>query len=196
MRPSEWLAIEWRNVDRKAGIVLVERTCAYSVTKSYGKTARSRRRVPLSSKALDALDVVPRRLDVRLVFPGVRGGVIDLKHVRRAHWKPALKSAGPPSRRIYDIRRSFATWALDAGLSIFELARYMGTSVEMIDRTYGHAAAGAEASARAKLDAAHRRRVGHEGARTRRRRTARAPRSLYPSKRAMGLEPTTLSLGS
>ncbi|MEO6349730.1 MAG: hypothetical protein ABIP53_03680 [Candidatus Limnocylindrales bacterium] len=28
--------------------------------------------------------------------------------------------------------------------SIFELARYMGTSVEMIDRTYGHLAKGAE----------------------------------------------------
>ena len=47
----------------------------------------------------------------------------------------------------------FATWALDAGLSIFELARYMGTSVEMIDRTYGHLAKGAEDAARAKLDA-------------------------------------------
>jgi integrase len=42
MRPSEWLAIEWRDVDRKAGVVLVERTCAYGVTKAYGKTARSR----------------------------------------------------------------------------------------------------------------------------------------------------------
>ncbi len=40
MRPSEWLAIEWRDFDRKAGVVLVERTCAYGVTKSYGKTAR------------------------------------------------------------------------------------------------------------------------------------------------------------
>jgi len=44
----------------------------------------------------------------------------------------------------------FATWALDAGLSIFELGTpYMGTSVEMIDRTYGHLAKGAEDSARA-----------------------------------------------
>ena len=34
MRPSEWLAIEWRDIDRKAGVVLVERTCAYGVTKS------------------------------------------------------------------------------------------------------------------------------------------------------------------
>jgi hypothetical protein len=56
-------------------------------------------------------------------------------------------------RRIYDLRHSFATWALAAGLSIFELARYMGTSVDMIDRTYGHLARGSEDLARAKLDA-------------------------------------------
>ena len=37
--------------------------------------------------------------------------------------------------------------------AIGELARDMGTSVEMIDRTYGHLAKGAEDSARAKLDA-------------------------------------------
>jgi len=159
MRPSEWLAIEWRDVAREAGVVLVERTCAYGVTKSYGKTARSRRRVPLSTRALEALDATPRRIDVRLVFPGKRGGVIDLKHFRRAQWHPALEAAGLPSRRIYDMRHSFATWALDAGLSIFELARYMGTSVEMIDRTYGHLAQGAEQTARAKLDAAYARRI-------------------------------------
>ena len=94
MRPSEWLAIEWRDVDRTAGVVLVERTCAYGVTKSYGKTARSRRRVPLSTRALEALDATPRRLDVRLVFPGARGGVIDLKNFRRGQWSPALEAAG------------------------------------------------------------------------------------------------------
>ena len=75
---------------------------------------------------------------MRLVFVGVRGSNIDLKNFRRAQWKPALESAGLPHARIYDLRHSFATWALDAGLSIFELARYMGTSVEMIDRVYGH----------------------------------------------------------
>jgi integrase len=104
------------------------------------------------------LDATPRRLDVRLVFPGHRGGVIDLKNFRGSQWKPALDSAGIPSRRIYDMRHSFATWALDAGLSIFDLSRYMGTSVEMIDRTYGHLAQGAEETARARLDAAYARR--------------------------------------
>ena len=75
-----------------------------------------------------------------------------------------LDSAGIPSRRVYDMRHSFATGALDAGLSIFDLSRYMGMSVEMIDRTYGHLAQGAEQSARAKLDAAYTRRLGQERA--------------------------------
>ena len=69
LEPSEWFSVEWRDVDRTAGVVLVERTYAYGVTKSYGKTARSRRRVPLSTRAPEALDATPRRLDVRLVYP-------------------------------------------------------------------------------------------------------------------------------
>jgi integrase len=153
LRPSEWRAVEWRDVDRAAGVVLVERTYAFGKAKAYGKTARSRRRVPLSMRALLALDAIPRRLDSRLIFSSPRGEHIDLHNWRQRDWKPALEAAGIPSRRPYDLRHSFATWALDAGLSIFELARYMGTSVEMIDRTYGHLAKGAEDSARAKLDA-------------------------------------------
>ena len=30
------------------------------------------------------------------------------------------------------------SFAIAAGVSLFELARFMGTSVEQIDRTYGH----------------------------------------------------------
>jgi integrase len=37
MRPSEWLAIEWRDIDRTAGVVLVERTCAYGVRSHTGR---------------------------------------------------------------------------------------------------------------------------------------------------------------
>lgn len=153
MRPSEWRAVEWRDVDRFAGVVLVERTFAFGKAKAYGKTARSRRRIPLSTRALQALDAIPRRLDTRLIFCSPKGEHIDLHNWRQRDWKPALEAAGIASRRPYDLRHSFATWALDAGLSIFELARYMGTSVEMIDRTYGHLAKGAEDSARSKLDA-------------------------------------------
>jgi hypothetical protein len=51
------------------------------------------------------------------------------------------KTAGiTPLRRVYDIRQTFATFALRAGISTFDLSRYMGTSLAMIDRHYGHLA--------------------------------------------------------
>ncbi len=161
LRPSEWIALERRDVD--GGVLVVERSYAGGEAKPYGKTARSRRRVPLSARALAALEQVPPRLDTRLIFPAPRGGYLNLHNWRALEWLPAIEAAGLPRRRIYDLRHTFATHALAAGLSIFELARYMGTSVEMIDRTYGHLALGSEDTARAKLDA-HADRLGQERA--------------------------------
>jgi hypothetical protein len=50
-------------------------------------------------------------------------------------------------------RQTFATEALAAGVSTFELARVMGTSLAMIDRTYAHLARDSEDSIRARLEA-------------------------------------------
>jgi integrase len=63
------------------------------------------------------------------------------------------KAAGLPHRRIYDMRHTFATWSVAAGMSIFTLSRRMGTSVEMIDRTYGHLAQDSADQDRDLLDA-------------------------------------------
>ena len=68
-------------------------------------------------------------------------------------WTPALRAAGIKHRRIYDLRHTYATWSLAAGVDIYTLARRMGTSVQMIDRTYGHLAADAEEHDRDLLDA-------------------------------------------
>ena len=41
-------------------------------------------------------------------------------------------------RKPSAMRRSYASWCLPAGMNTFALARRMGTSVQMIDNTYGH----------------------------------------------------------
>jgi integrase len=51
------------------------------------------------------------------------------------------------------MRHTFATWSLAAGMSIFTLARRMGTSVQVIDATYGHLARDADDQDRALLEA-------------------------------------------
>jgi integrase len=64
-----------------------------------------------------------------------------------------LEAAGIASRGPYHLRHTFATEALAAGISIFELAGLMGSSVQMIDSRYGHLARHSEATIRARLDA-------------------------------------------
>jgi integrase len=86
------------------------------------------------------------------VFPAARGGYIALERFRERAWKPALRAAGIPHRRIYDLRH-IATWSLAAGISLFTLSRRMGTSLAMIDATYGHLAPDAEEKERVLLDA-------------------------------------------
>jgi len=85
---------------------------------------------------------------------GARGAHIDLRNWRKREWKPALEAAGlPRERRPYDLRHSFASWALAAGVPAYDVARYMGTSVRMLDLTYGHLVKGSEAIAVSRLDA-------------------------------------------
>ena len=54
--------------------------------------------------------------------------------------------------RIYDLRSTFASNALVAGVTVFELAKIMGTSVRMIERHYGALLDGAEAGISGRLD--------------------------------------------
>jgi integrase len=53
----------------------------------------------------------------------------------------------------YVLRHTFTSNALAAGVGTFELARVMGTSLEMVERTYGHLVRGADDAFRSRLDA-------------------------------------------
>jgi integrase len=89
----------------------------------------------------------------RCCFRRPRGGYLDLHNFRRRVWKPAQRAAGiEPLRRPYDLRHTFATFALRAGISTFDLSRFMGSSLTMIDRHYGHLARDGREHAAALLD--------------------------------------------
>ena len=153
LRPEEWIALERRDLDRQRRIVNVQRVYANGKLSEYPKTDRSRRRVPIRKRVLAALDTMPSRLDTPLLFPGARGGYLDLHNFRERNWKPALRAAGLDYRRPYDLRHTYATFSIAAGVSLFALARRMGTSLEMIDKTYGHLAPDADEYELALLDA-------------------------------------------
>ena len=59
----------------------------------------------------------------------------------------------------YAWRHTFATFMLARGMDVYAVARWMGTSVAMIERTYGHRDDGAIERARSLMNAAVGRRV-------------------------------------
>jgi integrase len=149
LRPGEWIALEQRDLDREARVVYVGRSFAHGRLKQT-KTRRSVRAVPLQAIALDRL---PARPQTPLLFPAPRGSHLDLHNFRARAWKPAQLAAGiEPLRRAYDLRHTFATFALRAGISTFDLSRFMGASLTMIDRHYGHLARDGREHAAALLD--------------------------------------------
>ena len=140
LRPAEWIALEKRDIDRAERVVYVRRSFTRGELK-LPKTEASQRAVPLQARALDALDRAYPSEGSALVFPGERGGYLDVHHFRPYQWRPAQWVAGiDPLRRVHDLRHTFATFALRAGISTFDLSRFMGASLTMIDRHYGHLA--------------------------------------------------------
>jgi integrase len=122
------------DADRQAGVVYVCRAYANGRIKRT-KTRLSTRAVPPQAKALDALDRLPTS-DNPIVFPNMRGGRIDFRIFGRKHWRPAQVKAGiEPVRGLHDLRHTYATFALRAGVPVFAVSRFMGTSIAMIDRS-------------------------------------------------------------
>jgi integrase len=142
LRTNEWMATERRDIDRVNPAVAVARRWSRGRATPYPKTQR--RRVPLTPRAEEALSWLPARLETPLLFPASRGRHIDLDNWRLRVWSPALEAAGVELRGPYQLRHTFATEALAAGVSIFELSRLMGASVRTIERHYGQLARDSE----------------------------------------------------
>lgn len=153
LRPCEWIGLERRDVDHKAGTVTVRREYVDGKVKLYGKTSRSLRVVPLPQRASESLTGHPTRLDTPLLFPAVRGGHLDLQAWRWREWNPAIRAAEIPKRVPYALRHTYASLSIAAGVNLFEVARFMGTSVTMIEKTYGHLLPDALERTRSALDA-------------------------------------------
>jgi len=151
LRTNEWAATERRDIDRRAGVLLVQRRFSDGVPDAIPKDAASERAAHGSRSR--ALERVQPRLDRPLLFPAPKGGHIDLDNWRLRDWYPALDATGIERRAPYYLRHTFATMALAAGISIFELARLTGASVKVIDRTYGHLAIDSADAIRARLNA-------------------------------------------
>ncbi len=153
LRPEEWIGLHRADVDREARVLHVRRRFSGGELKEGGKTAGSVRAVPLRQVVLDALDATAPRIDTPILFPAPKGGYIDLEKFRHREWTPALRAAGIDHRRVYDCRHTFATWAIESGVTLWYLATIMGTSVTQLEDTYARWLTRTDEQLRAAFDA-------------------------------------------
>lgn len=134
--PEELFGLNWSDIDLEGRTITFRRVYTKGKLSTQMKTKKRRRTVPMRDRVYQALVSLPHRRGA--VFHGSRGARIDLHNWRSDFWKPAFEAAGVDYLVPYAWRHTFATWSLASGISIFEVAKLMGTSVAQIDRTYGH----------------------------------------------------------
>lgn len=137
LRPQEWRALEWRDVDLNARELRVSRTIRDEQIEAAGKTDGSLRTVALQQRALDALDRMPRPIGGGLIFPAPDGGIVNPSNYRKRVWKPALAAAGLDYRALDNTRHTFATLALAAGAPLEWVSGQMGhTNINTTKKHY------------------------------------------------------------
>ena len=149
LRPSEYLALRWSDINWLDETVTVARTLEKGSGWRFAETkrARSRRRVKLQSWVADLLHrqcvidrgvVSPDSIPVAQIFKLPGGRPINSDYLAR-QFKRLLAEAGFPPMRLYDLRHTAATLALAAGVSAKVVSEQLGhaTSAFTLD-VYSH----------------------------------------------------------
>ena len=168
MRPSEYLALCWRDIDWDRGTISVVRTLHRNEgqwTFADTKRARSRRVIKLQMWVLGLLRKLKGRTDeagaardsvfVDLIFTTTRGEPINEEYLVKKHFKPLLRKADLPNIRLYDLRHTSATLALTVGVAPKVVSEQLGhASAAFTLDTYSHVLPHMQEEAAAKMEAA------------------------------------------
>jgi len=138
MRRNEILSLRWGNINLSEGQIELEA----------GNTkAKKKRLVPLNATAVAALRTLPRTHDLLFRSPTRKGHIKDVKTAFHA----ACEKAGIDDLRFHDLRHTFGTRLVEAGVDIVTVQKLMGHSrIEMTLR-YAHSSEDSQRRAVAKL---------------------------------------------
>ncbi|MEJ7893874.1 MAG: site-specific integrase [Solirubrobacteraceae bacterium] len=133
-RPSEALALRWRDVG--------ERTLTIHATKTSRRFRSARLAVPVRADLMKWRLASDWAENGDLVFPrgdGSTFGDDGLRNWRNRIFKPAAKAAGIDGpARPYDLRHAAASLWLHEGRSVVEVAGWLGHSPTETLKTYSH----------------------------------------------------------
>jgi integrase len=155
MRRGELLALHWSEIDLEAGFLQVRWTLQHMAGGVFvltpPKTARSRRKIALTSRAIKALHEQKARQQVLreaakeawndedFVFTTALGYPIRGNHILQRQFAPLLAKAGLPAIRFHDLRHTAATLLLLRGIHPKVVSEMLGHStISMTLDIYSH----------------------------------------------------------
>lgn len=154
MRPEEYLATKWEDVDFQKATVKVRRALIRhkgSWTFNEPKTSRSRRTIVLPRPLVEKLVLHKQRQEIQqeraqniwvghdLIFCGEFGVPLSIPNLTYRYFRPILVAAGLPQIRLYDLRHSHATLLLAADENPKIVAERLGHSTIVLTLdTYSH----------------------------------------------------------
>lgn len=169
MRPEEYLALQWSDLDLDRGTAQVRRALvrhkkAWSFEEP--KTARSRRTVYLPASLLQKLAPHKRKQgEARLklgaswqafdlVFCSNEGSPLSIPNITYRYFRPILTKAKLPRIRLYDLRHTCATLLLAANEHPKVVSERLGhASITLTLDTYSHVLPSMQQAASEKLEA-------------------------------------------
>lgn len=163
-RRGEALAVTYQDIDRKAGVIHINKKVSYAtgkpVLEDHLKSVNGKRDIPLLPPLAEAL---PRNR-IGLVFPGDDGGHM-LPHEITREWKHYCRDVGLNEVQQTDdgeivetfpvtphcFRHSYATICYEAGLDPRQAAELLGDTPEVLESVYTHLRQGKRQTAAEKL---------------------------------------------
>ena len=164
-REGELLALRMSDIIDDYRTIRIRRTLSDSkygnpCIKNHPKTGASRRDVSLPELARKAvLDELTRRENDgrqshELLFSTQEGTFHLRQNVLSRYFRPILKKAELPSMTIHDLRHTYATLALNAGVGVHIVSKMLGhASVSVTIDLYGHALPDARREAAVRMNA-------------------------------------------
>jgi integrase len=150
LRRGELVALRWSDVDFAAHKITVRRAISAGVEASSTKSRRVRE-VPLPDQAAGALDRLSQSSEFigqdEFVFCNRLGRRIDATAMRR-RFERARNAAGLPRLRFHDLRHTYGSLLVAAGVDLQSVKAAMGHSRITTTERYLHARPATEQAAR------------------------------------------------
>ena len=158
LRVGEICGLKWKDIDFEAGTIKVVRSYDPRHGFSEPKSSYSRRAVPMTPRLAATLSEHYRRRGrpgpEDLVFPNSLGKPKDRNALVHREFKAALERAGLRHIRFHDLRHTYASLAVAAGMDLKALQAAMGhSSITMTADHYAHLYGGAYDRPLARMDA-------------------------------------------